>query len=68
MTHEHYHGPGEHGGPEQDTTLPDATSIPEFGNPEDSFAPPLEHDLDDDNEQGHSRPVRDGGDEWGGRW
>lgn len=53
MTHEHHHGPGalnEVGGPEQDTTLPDAASLPVYEDPADSFAPVLEHDLCDDEE------------------
>lgn len=48
MTHEHHASEwSEIGGPEQDDKLPDAASIPVYENPEDSFAPLMEHDLDD---------------------
>lgn len=68
MTHENPKNTirSELGGPERDYSLPDATAIPVYDNPEDSFAPPMEHDLDDTDGH-HRRPVSDS-DEWGGRW
>lgn len=55
MTHEkHGMGFGGHAlrandqaGPEHDDTLPDALDIPVFDTPEESFSPPLTHDLED---------------------
>jgi hypothetical protein len=45
MTHEHDSNAETEGGPEHDDSLPDATTIPVFDNPEDSFLPPLDGDL-----------------------
>lgn len=47
MTHEHLPNDEAQEGPEHDQRLPDATSLPEFSDVEESLAPPLDHDLED---------------------
>lgn len=48
MTHEDHTVPSiRHRAPEEDYSLPDALTIPEYDNVEDSLAPLLEEDLED---------------------
>jgi hypothetical protein len=47
MTHEHEPNDEHPDGPEHDDKLPDAPSVPEFSDVNDSLAPPLDHDLED---------------------
>jgi hypothetical protein len=47
MTHEDHTNAEADNGPEHGDSLPDATTIPVFDNPEDSFLPPLDGDLVD---------------------
>jgi len=47
MTHEHEINVEAGGGPENDDSLPDATAIAVYDDPEESFLPPLDDDLVD---------------------
>jgi hypothetical protein len=47
MTHEAPNSAEADEGPEHTDSLPDATTIPVFDNPEDSFLPQLDGDLVD---------------------